>query len=49
MLCLVFAYGDVGCVVEENIGGLKDGVREETKLEGVFVIRGVERGGIGWE
>jgi hypothetical protein len=49
MLGLVFADGDVRGVVEEYVGGLEDGVGEETEFEGVFVVGGVERGGVGWE
>jgi hypothetical protein len=49
MLRLVFADRDVGCVVEEDIGGLKDGVREETELEGVFVGCGLEWRRIVWK
>jgi hypothetical protein len=49
MLSLVFTDWDVSGVVEEDVGSLEDGVREETEFEGVFVVCGVERGGIGWE
>lgn len=38
MLCLVFANGNVGGVVEQDVGGLEDRVREEAEFESVFVI-----------
>ena len=43
---MVLANGDVGSVVEEYVGSLENGVREETEFESVFVVGGVERGGI---
>jgi hypothetical protein len=49
MLSLVFTDWDVSGVVEQDVGSLEDGVREETEFEGVFVVCGIERGGIGWE
>jgi hypothetical protein len=33
MLALVGADGDVGCAVDEDVGGLQDGVGEETEFE----------------
>jgi hypothetical protein len=39
MLRLVFTDGDVCCAVEENVGGLKDGVGEEAKFERGFIRR----------
>jgi hypothetical protein len=38
VLGLVFANGDVGGAVKEDVGGLEDGVGEEAKFEGVFVV-----------
>jgi hypothetical protein len=49
MLSLVFADWDVSGVVEQDVGSLEDRVREETEFEGVFVVCGIEGGGIGWE
>lgn len=40
MLLLVLADGDVGGLVEEDVGGLQDGVGEEAELEGGLVGRG---------
>jgi hypothetical protein len=45
VLGLVFANGDVCCIVEEDVGGLQDRVREEAEFESGFVCwRGVEGG-----
>jgi hypothetical protein len=38
VLGLVFADWDMGGVVEEDISGLEDGIREKTKFQGVFVV-----------
>lgn len=46
VLDLVFANGHMGRVVEKDVGSLEDGVGEETELEGVLVVGGVERRGI---
>jgi hypothetical protein len=46
---LILADGDVGGVVEENVGGLQDGVGEEAEFEGIFVAGGGEWGGVVWE
>jgi|TARA_R110002003_G_scaffold239_8_gene17248 hypothetical protein len=37
MLCLVFTDGNVSGVVEQDVGGLEDWIREETELERVLV------------
>jgi hypothetical protein len=48
MLRLVFAYGDMCRVVQEDVGGLKNRIGEETKFEGIFVGCRFERGCIFW-
>lgn len=44
MLGLVVADGDVGGLVEEDVGGLEDGVGEEAEFLGVFVGGGFALG-----
>ena len=46
VLGLVFANGHMGRVVEKDVGGLEDRVREEAEFEGILVVGGVERGGV---
>jgi hypothetical protein len=46
VLGLVLAHRNVRRVVEQDVGGLQDRVREEAEFEGIFVVCRVERRGV---